>query len=34
MQNAEATDTILPVTYPQLHNMVEPGGEQEGGHLH
>lgn len=21
----EATDSVLPVTYPQLHNMVEPG---------
>lgn len=25
LQDAEATDTVLPVTYPQLHNMVEPG---------
>jgi pyruvate kinase len=24
-QDVEATDTVLPVTYPQLHNMIEPG---------
>lgn len=28
-QDAEATDTVLPVTYPQLHNMVEKGGVWE-----
>lgn len=29
VQDAEATDTVLPVTYPQLHNMVEKGGAWE-----
>jgi hypothetical protein len=29
--DAEATDTVLPVTYPQLHNMCEAGGEHGGG---
>lgn len=26
-QDVEASDSVLPVTYPMLHNMVEPGGE-------
>jgi hypothetical protein len=30
LQDAEATDTVLPVTYPQLHNMVEKGGAWAG----
>lgn len=26
VQDVESSDSVLPVTYPQLHNMVEPGG--------
>jgi hypothetical protein len=33
--DVEASDKVLPVTYPKLHNMCEPGGaHQAAAHPH